>query len=31
MSYLSQTFESYQGVKKYTYSLNDLGLNKFLQ
>ena len=26
MPYLSQTFESYQRVKIYTYSVNDLGL-----
>ena len=31
MLYLSQTFESYQRVKIYTYSENDLGLKKFLQ
>ena len=30
-SYLSQTFESYQRFKLYTYSVNDLGLKKFLQ
>ena len=29
MSYLSQTFESYQRVKMYTYSVNYLGLKKF--
>ena len=29
MPYLSQTFESYQRVKIYTYSVNDLGLKKF--
>ena len=27
--HLSQTFESYQRVKIYTYSVNDLGLNFF--
>ena len=31
MPYLSRTFESYQRVKIYTYSVNDLGLKKFLQ
>ena len=31
MRYLSETFESYQRVKMYTYSVNDLGLKKFLQ
>ena len=31
MPYLSQTFESYQRVKMYTYSVNDLGLKEFLQ
>ena len=31
MPYFSQTFESYQRVKIYTYSVNDLGLKKFLQ
>ena len=30
MPYLSQTFESYQMVKMYTYSVNDLGLKNFL-
>ena len=30
MSYLSQTLESYQRVKMYAYSVNDLGLKKFL-
>ena len=29
MPYLSQTFESYQRVKLYTYSVNDLGLKIF--
>ena len=29
MLYLSQTFESYQRVKIYKYSENDLGLNFF--
>ena len=29
MPQLSQTFESYQRVKIYTYSVNDLGLKKF--
>ena len=29
MPYLSQNFESYQWVKIYTYSVNDLGLKKF--
>ena len=29
MLYLSQTFESYQRVKIYKYSENDLGLNCF--
>ena len=29
MPYLSQTFESYQRVRIYTYSVNDLGLKKF--
>ena len=29
MPYLSQTFESYQRVKIYTNSVNDLGLKKF--
>ena len=29
MPHLSQTFESYQRVKIYTYSVNDLGLNNF--
>ena len=29
MPYLSQTFESYQRVKIYTYSVNDLGLKRF--
>ena len=29
MPYLSQTFESYQSVKIYTYSVNDLGLKNF--
>ena len=29
MSYLSQTFELYQRVKIYKYSINDLGLNFF--
>ena len=29
MSYLSQTFESYQRVKIYTYIVNDLGLKNF--
>ena len=29
MPYLSQTFESYQRVKIYTYSVNDLGLKNF--
>ena len=29
MPYLSQTFESYQRVKIYTYSVNDSGLKKF--
>ena len=29
MSYLSQTFELYQRVKIYIYSINDLGLNFF--
>ena len=29
MPYLSQTFESYQRVKIYTYSVNDLGLKTF--
>ena len=31
MPHLSQTFESYQGVEIYTYSVNDLGLKKFLK
>ena len=31
MPYLSQTFESYQRVEMYTYSVNDLGLKKYLQ
>ena len=31
MNHLSQTFESYERVKIYTYSVNDLGLKKFLQ
>ena len=31
MPYLSQTFESYQRVRIYTYSVNDLGLKKFVQ
>ena len=31
MPYLSPTIESYQRVKIYTYSVNDLGLKKFLQ
>ena len=31
MLYLSQTFESYQRVKMYTYTVNDLGLKEFLQ
>ena len=30
MPYLSQIFESYQRVKIYTYSVNDLDLKKFL-
>ena len=30
MPYLSQTFESYQKVEVYTYSVNDRGLKKFL-
>ena len=30
MPYLSQTFESHQRVKMSTYSVNDLGLKKFL-
>ena len=29
MPYLSQTFESYQRVKIYTYSVNNLGLKNF--
>ena len=29
MPYLLQTFESYQSVKIYAYSVNDLGLKKF--
>ena len=29
MPYLSQTFESYQKVKIYAFSVNDLGLKKF--
>ena len=29
MPYLSQTFESYQRVKIYTYSVNNLGLKIF--
>ena len=29
MPHLSQTFETYQGVKLYTYSVNGLGLKKF--
>ena len=29
MPHLSQPFETYQGVKLYTYSVNDLGLKKF--
>ena len=29
MPYLLQTFESYQRIKIYTYSVNDLGLNFF--
>ena len=29
MPYLSQIFESYQSVKIYTYSVNDLGLKNF--
>ena len=28
MPNLSQTFESYKGVKIYTYSVNDLGLKE---
>ena len=31
MPYLSQTLESYQRIKIYTYSVNDFGLKKFLQ
>ena len=31
MPYLSQTFGSYHRVTIYTYSVNDLGLKKFLQ
>ena len=31
MPYLSQTFESYQRVNIYTYSVNDFDLKKFLQ
>ena len=31
MPYLSQIFESYQRVRIYTYSVNDLGLKKFVQ
>ena len=31
MPYLSQTFELYQRVRIYTYSVNDLGLKKFVQ
>ena len=31
MPYLSQTFESYQRVRIYRYSVNDLGLKKFVQ
>ena len=31
MPYLSQTFESYQRVKIYTYSVDDLGLKRFAQ
>ena len=31
MPYLSHTFESYQRVRIYTYSVNDLGLKKFVQ
>ena len=31
MPYLSQTFESYQRVKMYTYSVNDPGLKNVLQ
>ena len=30
MPYLSQTFESYQRVRIYAYSVNDLGLKKFV-
>ena len=29
MPYLSQTFESYQRIKIYTYSVNNLGLKFF--
>ena len=29
MPFLSQTFESYQRVEIYTYSVNDLGLKNF--
>ena len=29
MPYISQTFKSYQRVKIYTYSVNDLGLKLF--
>ena len=31
MPYLSQTFDSYQRVKIYTYSVNDFGSKKCLQ
>ena len=31
MPYLSHTFEPYQRVRIYTYSVNDLGLKKFVQ
>ena len=30
MPYLSQTFESYQRVRVYIYSVNDFGLKKFV-
>ena len=31
MTYLSQSLESYQRVKIYTYSLNDLGFKNFFK
>ena len=31
MPHLSQTFDSYQSVKIYTYNVNNLGLKKSLQ